>query len=59
MNRVCARVERSGVGYDVGSHRDAPPGIRIWGGPTVDAADIELLLPWVDWAFVTTLRELE
>jgi hypothetical protein len=36
MNRVCARVERSGGGYDVGSHRDVPPGILISGGPTVD-----------------------
>jgi phosphoserine aminotransferase len=55
VNRVCGRVEENGAGYDIGSHREAPPGIRIWGGPTVDAADIEALLPWVDWAFSETL----
>lgn len=57
VSRVCAKVEQHGVGYDIGSHRQAPAGVRIWGGPTVDAADIELLLPWVDWAFSETLRE--
>lgn len=55
--RVCARIEDNGAGYDLGSHREAPPGLRIWGGPTVDAADLELLLPWVDWAFAETLAE--
>jgi len=59
VSRVCARIEENGVGYDIRSYREAPPGIRIWGGPTVDAADIELLLPWVDWAFLETLQELE
>jgi len=57
MHRVCARIEENGAGFDLASHREAPPGLRIWGGPTVDAADIELLLPWVDWAFARTLRE--
>jgi phosphoserine aminotransferase len=56
VGRVSALVEENGAGYDIGSHRQAPPGIRIWGGPTVDAADIEALLPWVDWAFAETLR---
>ncbi|MCF3142721.1 phosphoserine transaminase [Streptomyces platensis] len=57
VRRVCDRIEENGAGFDIGSHREAPPGIRIWGGPTVDATDIELLLPWVDWAFSETLRE--
>lgn len=57
VRRVCARIEENDAGYDIGSHREAPPGIRIWGGPTVDPADIELLLPWVDWAFAQAVRE--
>lgn len=57
VRQVCAKVEENGVGYDIGSHREAPPGIRIWGGPTVDTADIGKLLPWVDWAFSETLQD--
>ncbi|MGI8665695.1 MAG: phosphoserine transaminase [Jatrophihabitans sp.] len=57
VSRLCARLEDNGAGYDIGSHRQAPAGIRIWGGPTIEPADIELLLPWVDWAFAETLRD--
>jgi len=57
IERLCARLEDEDAGYDLAPHREAPPGIRIWGGPTVETADLELLLPWVDWAFAETLRE--
>lgn len=46
-------MEKEGVAYDIGAYRDAPSGLRIWGGATVDSKDMEALTQWLDWSFAT------
>jgi phosphoserine aminotransferase len=56
--RLAALLEKEGAALDVGGYRDAPPGLRIWCGATVEADDIEALTPWLDWAFSSLAAEL-
>jgi len=48
---LVALIEKEGAAYDIATHRDAPPGLRIWCGCTVDRSDVAALTPWIDWAF--------
>ncbi len=51
--RIASLLEKEGVALDAGGYRDAPPGLRLWGGATVETSDIEAALPWLDWAAET------
>jgi phosphoserine aminotransferase len=54
--RLAALLEDEDVAFDVGSYRDAPPGLRVWGGATVEREDLEALFPWFDWAYAEVKR---
>ncbi|OFW58346.1 MAG: phosphoserine aminotransferase [Actinobacteria bacterium RBG_16_64_13] len=49
--KVASLLEAEGAAYDIAPYREAPPGIRLWGGATVELADLEALFPWLDWAY--------
>ena len=56
--KLVALVEKEGAGYDFAYYRDAPAGLRIWCGATVEASDVALLTQWIDWAFAETKAAL-
>jgi phosphoserine aminotransferase len=51
VHAMAARLEAEGAAYDIAGHRGAPPGLRIWTGATIEADDLQAVLPWLDWAF--------
>ena len=57
--KLAATLEKEGVALDAGGYRDAPPGLRLWCGATVETADVEAVTPWLDWAFEAVVSELQ
>jgi len=56
---VAKRLEKAGVALDIGAYRDAPPGLRIWCGSTVETADVAALMPWIEWAYLAEIAALD
>ena len=58
IKSVTGKLEDDKIAYDIGAYRDAPPGFRIWGGPTVDYEDIQAMLPWLDQAYEAVKKQM-
>ncbi|MBT6119045.1 MAG: phosphoserine aminotransferase, partial [Rhodospirillaceae bacterium] len=59
VKRMTGLLEAESVAYDIGGYRDAPPGLRLWGGATVERSDLEALGPWLDWAYARIAEDGE
>jgi phosphoserine aminotransferase len=59
IKKLAGALEKEGVAYDIAGYRDAPAGLRIWCGATVEVSDVEALTPWLDWAFENAVADLQ
>ena len=57
VKEITKRLEAEAVAFDIGAYRDAPPGLRIWCGATIEKEDVALLIEWLNWAYLSIVSK--